>query len=142
MPLRNRLSSLPPTALLGTGILVTSRRRQTRWQALRCAGRGVWDAWKSEPNLRLQVCAGVVIIACGWIVGLGAAEWTWLALAIGWVACAELMNTVVERLVDLTVGLRPDALARQVKDIAAGFVLVSCVAAAAIGCCVFLPHLL
>jgi undecaprenol kinase len=55
---------------------------------------------------------------------------------------AELLNTAIERLVDLTVGELVDPLARTVKDISAGFVFATCLLAVAIGCFVFLPQLL
>jgi len=68
-------------------------------------------------------------------------EWTWIVVAAGFVLMAELMNTAIERVVDLAVGLRPDPLARQTKDLAAGFVLVASASAAIIGLLIFVPHL-
>jgi diacylglycerol kinase (ATP) len=50
------------------------------------------------------------------------------------------MNTAIEQTIDLAVGLAPDPLARQVKDIAAGCVLVAAVMAAVIGVLTFLSH--
>jgi undecaprenol kinase len=68
-------------------------------------------------------------------------EWLWVAFAIGLVVFAELMNTAIEQTVDLVVGLRPDPLARRIKDIAAGCVLVAAVLAITIGVFTFIPHI-
>ena len=53
---------------------------------------------------------------------------------------AELFNTAIERLVDL-VSPRRNPLAGQVKDIAAGAVLVCALAAIAVGLIIFVPYL-
>jgi diacylglycerol kinase len=52
------------------------------------------------------------------------------------------MNTAIEQTVDLVVGSRQDPLARQVKDVAAGFVLVAAMIAAVIGTLTLVPHLI
>ena len=110
--------------------------------AFRCAIRGLADAWRSQPNLRLHAYAGTAVVAAGILCRLSTVEWLWITLAVGLVVFAELMNTAIEQSVDLVVGLRPDPLARQVKDIAAGCVLVAAVLAAIIGGLTFLPHVL
>ena len=53
---------------------------------------------------------------------------------------AELFNTAIERLVDL-VSPQRHPLAGQVKDIAAGAVLVCALAAIAVGLIIFVPYL-
>lgn len=138
----NRLAQPKHTAWLGTGVLVTSRPSRTRRQSFRCAVQGLRDAWGSEPNLRLQAFASAAVTAGGLLVGLSTPEWLWMTVAVGLVFFTELLNTAIEKLVDLTVGLRPDPLARQVKDVAAGLVLMSCLVAAIIGCLTLLPHLI
>ena len=56
------------------------------------------------------------------------------------VVMGELFNTAIERLVDL-VSPERHPVAGQVKDIAAGAVLVCAVAAAIIGLIIFIPYL-
>lgn len=58
----------------------------------------------------------------------------------GVVIAAELFNSALERLVDL-VSPQHHPLAGQVKDIAAGAVLVCAMAAALIGSILFYPYL-
>jgi len=72
--------------------------------------------------------------------GITRTEWIVIILCIGVVIAAELFNTAIERLVDL-VSPERHPIAGQVKDIAAGAVLVCAVAAAIIGIIIFLPYL-
>ena len=117
-------------------------RRRSRRQALRCAWQGLQDAWETQSNLRLHGYAAIGVTALGLWTHLAVIEWLWVSFAIGLVIFAEMMNTAIEQTVDLVVGLRPDPLARQVKDISAGCVLVAVAIAAAIGALTFAPHLL
>lgn len=137
----NRLPESSPTVLKGTGIRVTSRPYRARRQSFRFALEGLWDAWKTQPNFRLHVYAGTCITVLGWWVRLSIPEWLWVSFAIGLVIFAELMNTAIEQTVDLVVGLRPDPLARRVKDLSAGCVLIAAILAAVIGMLTFLPYL-
>ncbi len=111
-------------------------------QAVRCALRGLADAWRTQRNLHLQVYAGSAVVATGLWLRLLLTEWLWLSFAIGLVIFAELMNTAIEQTVDLAIGLRPDPLARQVKDLAAGCVLAAAVLAVVIGVLILGPHVL
>lgn len=140
----NRIANLGPPPLKATIIYVNRRRvpPRTRMHSLRDALRGLRDAWGNQPNLRLQAYAALGVITVGLWLRLLLLEWLWISFAIGLVIFAELMNTAIEQTVDLAVGLAPDPLARQVKDIAAGCVLVAILLASVIGTLTFLPHLL
>jgi len=63
-----------------------------------------------------------------------------IILCSGVVIAAELFNTAIEKLVDL-VSPQQHPVAGQVKDIAAGAVLVCAATAAIIGLIVFIPYL-
>lgn len=117
-------------------------RKRSLTRSMRCALRGLCDAWQSEPNLRIHVYFSAWIVACGAWSRLSLNEWLWVTFAIGLVIFAELMNTAIEQTVDLVVGLRPDPMARQVKDVAAGCVLVASLIAAVIGGLTFIPHVM
>jgi len=152
--MQNRLAQLPPQpSLKGTGIFVTVKGRgqrslrslrgaRTRRQSFRFAMDGLQEAWRTQPNLRIQLGIGAAVIALGLAVQLSLLEWLWVSFAIGLVIFAELMNTAIEQTVDLVVGLSPDPLARQVKDIAAGCVLVAAFLAVIIGTFTFTAHVL
>jgi len=59
----------------------------------------------------------------------------------GLILSLELVNTALEAVVDL-VTKEKKPLAKIAKDTAAGAVLVSAIAAAIIGCIIFVPYLL
>lgn len=132
---------LPSLELLPMGTLPALRTR-SRWHAVRCALHGLRDAWRTQPNFRIHVAMGAAVLIVSAILRLVLIEWLWISFSVGLVMFAELMNTAIEQTVDLVVGPRFDPLARQVKDVSAGFVLVASVIAAIIGLLTLGPHLL
>lgn len=68
-------------------------------------------------------------------------EWCIVLICFGLVLAAEAFNTAIERLVNL---VSPDyhPIAGDVKDVAAGAVLICAIFAAIIGCIIFLPYLI
>ena len=103
------------------------------WQGIRgCVGR--------EQNLSFHLIVTVAVVALGFGLGIKRGEWVAVCLCIGLVISAELFNTAIERLVDL-VSPQRHPLAGQVKDIAAGAVLVCALAAIAVGLIIFVPYL-
>jgi diacylglycerol kinase (ATP) len=108
--------------------------------AFRWAARGIGAALRSEPHLRFHAVATVAVIVLAVVLPLTATARALLALAVGVVWVAELVNTAVESLVDLvSPGLHP--VAGRVKDVAAGAVLVAAVASAVCGVLVLGPPL-
>ena len=103
------------------------------WQGIRgCVGR--------EQNLSFHLIVTVAVVALGFGLGITLGECVAVCLCIGLVISAELFNTAIERLVDL-VSPQRHPLAGQVKDIAAGAVLVCALAAIAVGLIIFVPYL-
>jgi diacylglycerol kinase (ATP) len=104
------------------------------------AARGVRLALASERHLRFHAAATVVVVVLAALLPLSGWERAVLVLAIGLVWAAELVNTALERLVDLvSPELHPTAGA--VKDIAAAAVLVAAVASAVVGLLILGPPL-
>jgi diacylglycerol kinase (ATP) len=93
----------------------------------------------SQHNAWIHVVATLLVVAIGFAMNVSRADWCWLVLCIGWVWTAEALNTAIECLADVA---SPEyhPLVRDAKDIAAGAVLVSAIAAAIIGWMVFWPH--
>lgn len=133
-----------PESLLGSGTFVSPPRFgcRTSRESFRAAWQGLREAWGTQPNLRLQAAIGTGVAALGVWCRLSIREWLWVVLAIGLVLVAELLNTAIERLVDLAADLSPHPLARQAKDLAAGAVLLASLVAMSIGGLIFGPHLL
>ena len=126
----------------GTPVAVDERLALTgRVRSLRCALDGVGVMLRSQRNVWIHAAATVLVCAAGLGLGLTAAEWCWIVLAIVSVWTTEALNTAVELLVDVvSPGYHP--LAGRAKDVAAGAVLISALGSAAIGAIVFGPRLL
>jgi undecaprenol kinase len=105
-----------------------------------CAWAGVMAAVKEEVHMRIHIALAVVAIIAAAIFHISRMEWLILLLTIGSVIALELINTAIERVVDLvTADFHP--LAKAAKDIAAGAVLVAAVVAVIVGITIFLPYL-
>lgn len=102
---------------------------------------GILSAVESERNLRVHLAFSVFILLLGWILSITAVEWLVIVLVIGSMLCAELMNSAIERVVDLvTEEYHP--LAKQAKDIAAGAVLLLAFTSVVVGIIIFAPRIL
>ena len=103
------------------------------WKGIRCVvGK--------EQNLSFHLIATVCVVLAGFYFGLTNTEWIAVILCIGMVIAAELFNSAVERIVDL-VSPQRQPLAGQIKDIAAGAVLVCALTTIVVGLIIFVPYL-
>lgn len=94
------------------------------------AFRGLYLAYREEPNLRFHLFAAACAAVAGYAVRLAPWEVAYLAVTIGLVLFAEMVNTAVERTVDLAAGGRRHHLAAMAKEVAAGGVLLAALHAA------------
>jgi undecaprenol kinase len=105
------------------------------------AFEGIVSAIKHERNLKIHLVIAAAVIIAGFIFSLSALEWVAVIVAIGGMLSLELVNTAIERTVDLvTDDFHP--LAKQAKDAAAGAVLIYAVMSAVIGLIIFAPKIL
>ena len=106
------------------------------------AFRGFWIALKVERNLQIHVCVAFAVAVAAFALGIDASGWSLLILAVGLVITAELINTALERLVDIATNNEFHRIARDAKDTAAAAVLCASLMAALIGGFVFVPRIL
>jgi undecaprenol kinase len=105
------------------------------------AWEGMKAAIKEEEHMRVHIALAVLAIAAAAVVGISKWEWLILLLTIGSVITFELVNTAIERVVNLvTTDFHP--LAKAAKDIAAAAVLFAAIVAVIIGIIIFLPHMM
>jgi len=111
-----------------------------RFQSFTYAIHGIAKALKQEANLRIHALATVVVIITG--IYFQIPPWAWAAqtLAIGMVWSAELFNTVWEEFLDYVYPEHSPQVGL-IKDIAAGAVLVTALAALAVGLIIYIPYL-
>jgi diacylglycerol kinase (ATP) len=95
---------------------------------------------RCQHNAWIHAAATAFVLAAGFLLRVSTADWCWLVLAISIVWTAEALNTAFEFLADAA---SPEfhPLVRDAKDVAAGAVLVTAIAAAVIGAIIFWPHL-
>ena len=103
--------------------------------------QGVRDVVTHEKNMQLHLIIAAAVLALAGLLRLPLLHWVLLLLVIAGVFALEMMNTAVERVVDLcTEEFHP--LAKRAKDIAAGAVFTYCLFAVVIGIILFLPPIL
>ena len=109
-------------------------------KALKDAARGIREAFV-EQSFRTLFVIAVIVGACLFFFPLSSAERGVLVLVIVLVLSLELINSQIERVLDI---LRPDydEEVRKMKDISAGAVLVASIGAVVVGTIIILPHLL
>lgn len=105
------------------------------------AMNGLRTTWSEEFNFRVEILVGALVVCAGFYLGLSYIEWAIIIGCITTVIAAELVNTAIE---DLCNKVEPntDPVIGKIKDIMAGFVLVSCTGAALIGLLVLGSHLI
>ena len=115
------------------------------WSRLRksfiYASRGISTTWKYEQNFRIHSILTVIIFICAQLLKVPLIEQAILAVVVGGVLALELINTAIERTVDLVVE-HYDLKAKIIKDTAAGAVFVFSLAALAAGGLIFIPKIL
>lgn len=104
------------------------------------AFNGIAKSFLIESKIRFHSLAAAVVIIAGFILDITYTEWALLVFAIGMVFTAEMINTGIEKIVDL-VSPQKHPLAGLIKDLAAGAVLISAITAAIIGLLVFVPKI-
>lgn len=111
-------------------------RRNLVW-----AIRGAGFVLRTQTSARIQLTAAIAVIGAGLFFGISRLEWLAVVAAIGAVLAAEAFNTALESLAD-AVHPERHPLVGQAKDCAAGAVLLTAIAAAAIGFIIFFPRIL
>jgi diacylglycerol kinase len=112
-----------------------------RLLSFKYAFQGLLQVFSNEVNFRIHMAVAILVVGLGALLGINKTEWLVIIFCIGWVAALEIMNTAVERLVDLVSPQYSDK-AKQIKNMTAAGVLVAAIVAALAGVMVFLPYLL
>ena len=100
------------------------------------AFEGIIHVLRTQRNLRIHFLAAVLVFAGAIAVGVSRLQLIALVLAIAFVLVAEMLNTAIEGVIDVsTTSFDPNA--KLAKDIAAGAVLIASITAIAIGFLVF-----
>lgn len=109
-------------------------------KSIRNALRGIKYAYKHEQNFRIQSFFAVIVIVLMLLLRVRKAEMIVLFLLIFSVLTLELLNSALEKFVDI---LKPrlEIQVGTVKDIMAGMVFLVSIASLLIGVMIFWPYL-
>lgn len=111
-----------------------------RLKSFSYAIQGIGFVLRTQHNAWLHLLATMGAIMLALFLGFTPDDWRWLVVAMAIVWFAETINTAMEYLCDVVSPHYAEAVKRA-KDIAAGAVLISAVAALVIGVLTFLPYL-
>lgn len=101
---------------------------------------GIEYAINHERNVKIEILAAISVSVLGFILKISIIEWLIIILVISMVLALELVNTAIERCVDLVTKDYHD-LAKAAKDVAAGAVFLMSLFSLIIGIVIFLPKI-
>ena len=94
-----------------------------------------------ERNFIIELVFAVLVTIASFILKVSLIEWCILVLVIGVVLALEMINTAIERCVDLVTKDYRE-LAKIAKDVSAGAVLVMSMFSVILGILIFLPKII
>lgn len=115
-------------------------RSRPLFESFNFAIDGIIYVLRTQRNLRLHLAIAALVLTLSLVVGVSTTEFMMLVLVIGLVVMAELINTAVESVIDVTTTTF-DPLAKIAKDVTAAAVLVAALVAIVIGYLVFFSKL-
>jgi undecaprenol kinase len=106
------------------------------WKSFSFAIFGIQHAFLNERNIRIHLCISFIVLGSSLYFSITKVEWLFVLFAIGGMFALELVNSAIERLVDLiTSEYHP--LAKQAKDLAAGAVFLYAIFSVIVGFVIF-----
>ena len=115
--------------------------KRSEIESLSYAIEGIKAALKSEAHMRYHFLGAFVVLVLSLIIDISKFEIMLIIVMITLVIFAELVNTAIEKIVDLVSPEYHD-IAKFVKDVASGSVLVSTIGAVGVGYLIFYDRLL
>ena len=109
-------------------------------QSFGYAFNGIRRMIAQEQNGKIHLLAIFIVTVAGFYFHLSASEWIAIVIVSGGVLAAEAFNTSIEALSD-TISPDFNKNIKQVKDFAAGAVLVVTLTSIIVGLLIFLPKI-
>lgn len=95
----------------------------------------------NEDNFKREILLGIIALVLSYLLKIDKIEFIIIIIVIGLVLVSEIINTAIERLVDL-VSPKYNKSAGEVKDIAASSVLLMCIFSLVVGVIIFVPKII
>ena len=111
-----------------------------RLKAVGYALKGAIILIKTEASIKVQFALAVIMTIAGFYFNISTTEWCIQVFAFGLIMSIEGLNTAVEEIADF---IHPDFHKKigLIKDIAAGAVFISAIAASIIGMIIYIPKI-
>lgn len=111
------------------------------FKSLKYALRGIKLIIKNERNFRIQLVFGAVFVIIGLVFRFEHSEWIATCFFVTLVLISEAFNSCIEAICDC-ISLEYRDTIKYAKDVSAGAVLLSSIAAVAGGVIIMYPHIL
>lgn len=95
----------------------------------------------NEDNFKREIFLGIIALLISYILKISKIEFIIIIIMIGLVLTCEVINTAIERLVDL-VSPSYNKIAGEVKDIMAFSVFLMCIISLIVGIIIFVPKII
>ena len=95
----------------------------------------------NEKNFVREIILGIIAVLMSYFFNISRIEWIIVILLINFVLIMELLNTALEKVVDLYT-TKYNAIAKIVKDVASASVFLMSLFSAIIGALIFLPKII
>ena len=104
------------------------------------AWQGVRYCFCYEKNFKVQLCIAIITFTGGLYFRISSHEWLTILFCSTLVLSLEMINTTIEKLSnEISQSINP--VIKQIKDVAAGAVLLSSIISFIIGTIIFLPKI-
>ena len=118
-----------------------SKGKRSFKNSLRDCFNGLDYVIVNEDNFKREIILGATSLILGFILNISRMEFIVILLMIMLVLFAEVINTAIERVVDLYTS-QYNEMARIVKDVAASSVIIVCFFAIVVGLVIYVPKIL
>ncbi len=108
-------------------------------RSMKHALRGILHAMTTERNFQIEILSSLLVFMLMILLPVTSQEEIFLVLMIVGILVIELINTAMERVVDM-LKPRVHPYARIAKDVMAGAVLIASIGAVFVGVVIFSPY--
>ncbi len=118
-----------------------SKGKRSFKKSLRDCLNGLEYVVVNEDNFKREIVLGIIALLLGVFLKISKIEFIIILFVIALVLFAEIINTTLEKVVDLYT-TEYNEKARIVKDVAASSVIIICFFAVVIGLIIYIPKIL
>jgi len=116
-------------------------KKRTFFDSVKNCLEGINYTLTNENNFKREMIIGILVVIASAILKISILEWVIVILLINFVLVCELINTALEKAVDLYTK-EFNKTAKIVKDVAGSSVFVMSIFSAIIGIIIFLPKII